>query len=1588
MVPFCPSGRPLSLTAIDTPEIDVDVCFHMGVILPCISIVCLVALANRARFLACERPDLPLDMQAMGRGKYFAKLALSGLNFAIGVASLVTSIASSPWKGAIAVPFGSLFVLVPLGMAVCLHPLEHKRSRRSATSLSTFYTLFLLSLAVHLEPPEARTSFFGKLFFTWVWDLLHRGNQSVLKVTDLWRLPVNLGARLNCDRLAIAWDHERAKRPANPSLLKAIFRAFGVRYALIAVLAIMHAGINFLTPVFVEYFVEYLTLRGTEKARSREEGLVVAILFLVLNMIETVLFGQGFHNVFLEQVRIKAGLQNLVYRKGVRVPSIESVGGGQASSPVEVVDEDALGAKRIDTPTPDSGDGAGAGDGGVKSEILNLATVDTQSISNGIMSLAEMLTAPIAVVVAMYLLYRQVGWAMIVSLVMLLGFTPFMAYFADRMMHYRTLMLTQTDARIKTTTETLASIKTLKLYGWTRVMGDRILGFRNEELKHLKSMQWVMAWQIVLSFVMPTIATAGTLAVAALTSESNSLTSARLFVVLSVMRMLNQPLEALVWGWNPVVEAYVSQGRIRRFLLAKDLDVYVERVRDDDLPEEKGDGAGLSVHVSNAKFAFSGTTEVLDITDLRIERGTLTAVIGSVGAGKTALVQAILGEIVKLNADGRVRVFGPLGIAYVPQHPWVLNTTVKNNVLFGLPMDKEVYHQVIEACALGRDLDVLEKGDETLIGERGIALSGGQRARVSVARATYAALVGNMDLVIMDDPLSAVDAHVDRHMFNSVFHPKSGLLRRKTVLLVTHAIHHLSDVDRILLLDNGRIAEQGSYAQLMTLSGDQGRVAKMVYDYMSKRVSDSDSDVAADTVPAAADPDMSVTLLHGGSGDEDEIQIAGHRQDIILSGRNSPQDDTGAVADETVVNLDENPLLNSPSKATAAAADILRRRSRTVSVHSLADELDYYKDVDLLAAGADLDDEYGGDADANNHLEEKKTGSVSWRVYWQYIKYCGIGNVVFVVLTCFIGTAIGIVVTYWLAAWGSASDRGEDRTAYYLAIYVTIVLSNGLLNGVSIAYSMTVSAIQGARATMQSVLDRVLRAPMSFHSTTTSGKIINRFSSDQNRVDSEIPEIWDHGLWIFMHTAFVVVTILIAAPWFIVVLVPTSLVFFGIQKLYLNVSREVQRMSLILAAPVYSHFSETVSGLACVRAFGHVHRFSIEGEKKFDAASGGAYNLASVQRWLFVALQILGNVIVTAITLFAVLYPHVDSGYMSVALNYSFDITYLLSLAIRLYGQLENAIISVERLKEYSQLPSEADEETPLAAQLSPSWPQEGRIEFKNYSTRYREGLPLVLDGVNVVIEPGAKVGIVGRTGSGKSTLVMSAFRLIEGVSGSIEVDRVDVSTLGLHDLRTRLTVLPQDPVLFDATVRENLDPEHVHDDAALWSALDGAHLGHFIRDKLEAGLDSPLAPNSLSAGQAQLLCLARALLRKSKVLILDEASSSVDHATDEIVQSTIRREFAQCTVMTIAHRIGTIMDADKILVLDCGQVVEYDSPANLLANPESVFYTLAVESKLVGKSGEVIENESKSSHVDRQSPAHGQEDVMEATMVAAGEEV
>ncbi|XP_070409700.1 ATP-binding cassette sub-family C member 10 isoform X4 [Nothobranchius furzeri] len=884
--------------------------------------------------------------------------------------------------------------------------------------------------------------------------------------------------------------------------------------------------------------------------------------------------------------------------------------------------------------------------------------------------------------------------------------------------------------------------------------------------------------------------------------------------------------------------------------------------------------------------------------NLRVTKGSLVVVVGKVGCGKSSLLAALTGELRRLS--GVLYVANrEAGFGLVSQEPWIQHASVQDNILFGKDYDADFYQAVIEACALSDDLGVLPNGDQTEVGENGVTLSGGQKARLALARAAYM----NKDIYLLDDPLAAVDTDVAEHLMKKCV---MGLLKGKTRILSTHRIEFVQQADMMVLMDNGTIIKTGTPAEILPLVEAAPKVERN-----------------------AQKPEQ---------------------RDMIEQ-------------QEEEEELDPLPVLNVGS------------------------------DPDMLSE------------------EQKQAGQLAWKVYRTY--WSAVGGVIAasIVLSLLLMQASKNTADWWLSYWISTLNHNgstcrSDRSLadgvlphlllfspgglmsplpagpaflstnmsadvkFYLMVYGSIAVANTVFTALR-AFLFAYGVVCAAEAIHNRLLDRVLKATVTFFDTTPLGRILNRFSSDLYTIDDSLPFVLNILLANIFGLLGMLVVMSFGLPWLLAPLLLLALLYHRTQHFYRHTSRELKRLCSLTLSPIYSHFSETITGLGTIRASGSAARFEGENTRRLEQNQRCLFLSSAAMQWLDIRLQMIGVAVVTGLGMIAVIqhqYGSVDPGLVGLSLSYALSITMLLSGLIFSFTQTEMQLVSVERSEEYATgLPSEPQHQN---TQVSPAWPERGLLEFCGVDLAYREGLPNALEGVSLVVQPGEKIGIVGRTGSGKSTMFLALFRMVELSQGQILLDHLDISTVGLSQLRSRLAIIPQDPFLFSGTIRENLDPCQRHQDQQLLDVLDQCHLssvlsrighllGHVIFEPGEencgqvwrmflssGGLDAEVGERGkcLSAGQRQLLCLARALLTQAKVLCIDEATASVDQKTDQLLQRTIRERFQDHTVLTIAHRINTIMDCDRVLVMHAGKVVEFDTPAALSQTKNSIFHNLVGE--------------------------------------------
>lgn len=832
-------------------------------------------------------------------------------------------------------------------------------------------------------------------------------------------------------------------------------------------------------------------------------------------------------------------------------------------------------------------------------------------------------------------------------------------------------------------------------------------------------------------------------------------------------------------------------------------------------------------------------------------------------------MSAILGEMEPLE-DSKVHI--PRDekgghdngfISYCTQTPWIVNDSLRGNIIFGREFCQDRYDEIVKACALVDDFAVLPAGDMTEIGERGINLSGGQKARISLARALYAA-DKTTKVVLLDDPLSAVDAHVGEHLFREAI--TGEVSKGTTRILVTHHVHVLNQCDKVIIMKEGEIQHVGKYSDLIDNGVDFAGAVDV------SKIEDANSD-------------------EKGSGDE--------RKD---------------------------------KKASKSSV-------KKSSEHSKA----------AVKKGTEL-----------TSKEERAEGSVEGHAYLHYAKAGGMFYFVGMFLVQALGRGAEIGSAFWLAFWAKkgveASNSGEplsnSETFYYLNYYALFSLL-GVVGLTFRSLMMAVHRLHASRKVHKDLVDSMVRAPVSFFDVTPTGRILNRFAADMDKVDLQLTQSIGQGMGTIFSVVGALAAIVAATKGtFALPLIPISCIYYIVQKWFRKTSTELQRLNSVANSPIFADFSQVLSGTSTIRAFDEEDRFFFNCQKSFDKMNA-SFNLINLcNSWLGLRLDCLGGLIgsfVAAVAVATASSNFIPAGWLGLALSYSIEITGFLKHGVRVIATLEADMSSLERIMFYSnQIEPEAPDLIPDKDPDSGKWPSDGRIEIKNASMRYRDG-PLVLKGINVVFNGGEKVGVVGRTGSGKSSLMNLLFRVteLEKDGGRIEIDGVNTSIIGTDALRLNLSIIPQDPVMFSNTIRYNLDPFGTSTENELWDVLEKVQLRELIA-ALPDGLDSQVSEGgeNFSQGQRQLLCIGRSILRKPKILIMDEATASIDNATDAIIQKMIRENFKNATVLTIAHRLNTIMDSDKVLVLDDGVVVEFDTTTNLLSNSNGYFRAMVEKSK------------------------------------------
>ncbi|XP_049775390.1 ATP-binding cassette sub-family C member 4-like [Schistocerca cancellata] len=1266
------------------------------------------------------------------------------------------------------------------------------------------------------EPnPRLTANPVSRLYMCWLRPLIWKSFRKGITEDDLYdTLEEDITGTLG-DELERNWEKQLEKsktRDRKPSLMKALVVTFWKSVTFCAFLSFAEFVVLRSTqPLLVGRVVKVFS-PGARPPVAEEYGFAAALVANVL--VRIFCWHHNSKEAQLVGMRVRVACCSLIYRKVLRLSRQTPSEGGM-------------------TPT-----------GGV----VNLMTNDVSRFDKVVLWGHCVWCIALQLPLIVYLLYTQVEYAAFAGAAFILIITlPSQHMTARLSAKFRMATAGLTDERMKMMNEVVMGIRVIKMYAWEKPFAKLVALARRAEVSKVTKTAYLRSFVLALEFFVDRTALFVTLLTCWLLNFE--ITADKVFVITQLLYQLNMTMGiAAPLAVSYMGEAIVSVRRIQEFLLKPE----VREVGQD----EKTARGEATLHSATASW--DGSYNALQGVSIRAQPGQLCAVVGPVGSGKSSVLQALLGEL--QTSEGHVSVGGR--VAYASQEPWVFAGTVRNNILLGRPYQHEWYRKVVRACALERDFQLLPRGDHTVVGQKGATLSGGQRARINLARAVY----GDADIYLLDDPLSAVDTHVGRQLFKQCV---CSLLANKTRILVTHQIQYLHAANKIVVMDEGKIEDQGTFTEL------------------AKR---------------------STTFFNLMSTAEDGLK-------------------EGDVAAEKEKESEKA----SQEKAARRAS-----RQSVSSQHRLSDASRITANGELSAP--DVDDE---DAEV---VDTRALG----KVMFGYARAGGGPITLFFVFFTLIGAQVVLsLCDYWVSFWTAAEEARKAQTPelpaedgeFFVSVYgglVALLIASCI--GRSLIFFRT--CMRASRRLHNWMFERVLRAPMRFFDSNPSGRILNRFSKDIGAVDELLPFPTLDMLDIFL---YVFAIIIVVATVQYLVLIPLALLaslFIWLAVMFITTGRNVKRMEGIRRSPVFSHLSDTINGLTTVRS----SRIQEVVKREFDAHQDRhtsawflyVYGGTALGLWL----DMISVSYVAVVTFsFIIFNPGSKGSSVGLAITQSLFVTDMLQYGILQLNESVSQATSVERVLEYTRLDMEPALESEPGKKPPKGWPSSGAVVFQDVTLRYGADVPPVLKAVNFSIAPTHKVGIVGRTGAGKSSLISALFRLAP-IEGAVLLDDIDTQTIGLHDLRRHISIIPQEPVLFSASMRFNLDPFQEFDDAKLWEALEEVELKHAV-DSLDSQVTE--GGGNLSVGQRQLVCLARAILRNNKVLVLDEATANVDTETDALIQQTIRRKFHDCTVLTIAHRLNTIMDSDRILVMDAGQVAEYGTPHELLMWPEG-FLTAMVK--------------------------------------------
>ena len=1316
----------------------------------------------------------------------------------------------------------------------------------------------------HLPIPNdidhySSASCISRLVFHWAYKIIRYSHHNKLTASSLGTITGNLSSKNFMNRTYYVYNTLNYKSKPKNSLILTILRANIWRVFAVFFLGLITTGLNVLAMNLFRKYIQLFSLRELNPSSITDiDFIFIGASFLCVKFI----------NIFL--LKQTNECQNIIgFKSGVELNCL-------------IFDKLLQYSPASRKLKAESG------------EILNFVQVDSHKVTRMMLLSPNLVTIPIMLIAYSYMLFVFLGWQFIFGLLTLLLFIVINFYFQQQFKKHQKQNQKNIDKRLRITSETLFNLKVLKLYAWDEYFLNKIKEARENEMKELYKIFNITNFNRTLLWFSP-IATA-IVTIGTYQYLTSSIKIEDIFTCLGILSSIQEPVRSLSTIYTNAIETLISLKRIENFLKQDDVDPNKIQRNEQDSNSE-----GIAVKIENGNFSWGveqreekpqtylplqksrndtkksksiynsnnkhynqfQSIEVFPLLlpntlkniNLTVNKGEFICIIGEVGSGKSSLLYAILNNLIQLpGKNGELTKLIVNGsIAYVSQTPWIQNETLRNNILFHETYNEHKYNEILKISELESDLEILQGGDLTEIGEKGINLSGGQKARISIARALYS----EADIYLFDDPISALDANVGKNIIHNCI---CDYLKGKTRLLVTHAIQYAHLADRIVYIKEGEIEwigksdemkKQSFYVSLMT-SGKKSR-----------------------------------------SGNN-EISFVVRDEDIDEHS-NSDSDDN---------NVDVDEIEDEPEDMPKQVKRITRE-------------------------------------------EDKVEGKLGKNVFKTYIQNNGGKTfLVLLVVLLIIWQTLKCGSDLWIAYWNK--QVSNSFSSYYFTIYAGLGLGSTLFVFFRLLL-IAKGSLSNSRELHNKMVTCLVHAPINlYHDTVPKGQILNRLSKDLDNLDYLSNLVFNNTVTYGMNLLGEIIICAIFQPYCLILVPIIFLLGMIIMNYYLHCSRELSRIQGIVRSPMINSVNETIFGSITIRAYNKQEIFINTFRKYVDEYLKSRLFINGTMNWYILLLDLLSFSFICFLVVFTIIFKqNFEVQVIGIILTYCVQLQGELVRFLVARSNLENDMIAQERCLSYTSIQSECPSNKGNDNTKYESWPYNGKIEFKNFTVQYRPDSEIVLNDISFSIHQGEKIGIAGRTGSGKSTIALCMFRILEAKSGSILIDDVDISEIGLYKLRSSITIIPQDPALMEGSLRFNIDPLKLYSDDEIEEVMRQIGFWYICEQEQEdietRGLDMLITENgaNISIGEKQLICIARAILRKSKIVIMDEATSCIDLKTENLIQKAISELLSDSTIITIAHRIKTIIKSDRILVLDQGRIAEYDTPSNLMNNKDSLFYEL-----------------------------------------------